>query len=287
MKHCTVGIITFMGGHRVNYLMESIHKANDNPEGWKVDYLLVDDGSHEPKRSESLWVASHWNIPIIPHRENMGIVKSWNDIAQYGNPDVVVLLNDDILVAPNWLTCLLFFLEKNEHVGAVSWEQNQIIEEDVLHILEYDGVLTIYRDPHTKQILEGPDIPMGDKPGRQMSCQGSAFGFTKEKYDLVGGFDTIYKSYYEDHDFGAELASRGYADHTLHYPRLYHMRGKTAEEYSHILQTAKVMDESRKAFLNKWGCMEKKLSDKLMPKIPARETVWLDENLEERRGIIH
>lgn len=275
MKTITIGIPTFNGSHRLNNCLESIEKWNDVPEGCKVDILLLDDGSHEPKRSESFWVASHHNVPIIPHKENMGISKSWNDLCQYGNSDYIVLLNDDILVSRNWLTAGLFFLEKNKQVGAVGWDQYFIIPSDVDVILEADEPPEIYRHPETKELLTKSQRPYSDQPYRIMAATGSCFMFSREKYEVVDGFDERFISFYEETDFGTKLAEQGYPSYMLHYPRLYHLWSATFAENEVILKPSKIMDESRRKYREKWDGDTDQTNPRFMGKIPEFEVDYL------------
>jgi len=287
MKKILIGIPTFNGAHRVNDCISSIVKWNDIPEGYDVEILLVDDGSHEPKRSEAFWVASHWNVPIIPHSENMGITKSWNDLASFGNHDIVVLLNDDILVSKHWLTALTFFLENNQGVGMVGWDQDFITAGDVKIILDSKKPIRIYRDPHTKRILAKDESPISDKPGKMMVATGSAFAFTRDTYDLAGGFDERYKSFYEEMDFGTTLAQNGKPSFMLNYPRLYHMFSATFGENDHILMGSKTMAESREKYKEKWGGDLDYTDSKFMPSLDASNAMWLDEKLQPQTEVLN
>ena len=131
MKSITIGIITFNGAHRVHNLLRSIEKWNDVPSGYRVHTVLVDDGSTGGKRDESLWVATHHQVPLLPHNGNKGISKGWNDCCNYADSNIIVLLNDDILVAPNWLTCMTHFLDNNPHAAAVGWSFYFIVSADI------------------------------------------------------------------------------------------------------------------------------------------------------------
>jgi GT2 family glycosyltransferase len=285
MKNVLIGIITFNGAHRVYNCLQSIKKWDDIPEGYKVDILVVDDGSHEPKKSEMMWVSQHCQIPVLFHAENQGISSAWNDICRFGNSEFIILLNDDILVSKHWLTCMVYFLEKNhDAVGACGWNFYFTVNEDIPQILEADEPLIIRREPITKAQLS--DYPSPHNPGRVMAATGSCFAFSRERYEQAGGFDENYKSFYEETCFGTMLASLGYASFMLPYPYLYHLWGQTFAENPTILKPQIRMNQSRMYYKEKWNGDIDYTHPKFMNKIKPVEVTWLDENLEPQKAVI-
>lgn len=285
MKTILIGIITFNGSHRVHNCLQSIQKWNDIPEGYKVDMLVVDDGSHNPKVDEMIWISQQNNAPVLFHNTNKGISKSWNAICQYGDSDYIVLLNDDILVTKNWLTCMVYFLENNPNIGTMGWSFYFAIDEDIPQILEADEPLEIKRQPLTKAWDEDYVI-CGDRPGRGCQSVGSCFAFTRKRYEEAGGFDEHYTSFYEENDFGTTLASLGYASYMLPYPLMYHLWGKTFQENPEVLKPQIRMNDSRRYYIEKWGGDTDVTNPKFMDKIKPQEITWLDEDLEIQREVI-
>lgn len=287
MKKILIGIPTFNGAHRMANCLRSIEKWNDIPDGCKVEILVLDDGSTDSvKRSESLWCASHWNIPIIQHAENMGISKSWNDLCQFGNHDFFVLLNDDVLVTHNWLSSALFFIENNEDTACVGWDCYYITEDDIQWILEAESPPIIWRDSVTKElVLHEKEQNHRKMPYYIMASAGYAFMFSHHTYELANGFDEQYRSFYEEIDFGTTLASKGLRSFMLHTPMLYHLWAQTFGENADFLKPSKTMDNSRKAYFEKWGGdLEYTHKKYCQPK--GFEVRWLDDNHQMQIGII-
>lgn len=287
MKSVIVGIITFNGAHRVGNLLTSIKKWSDYPEGYKVNIFIVDDGSHELRKNEMMWISQHFQVPVLFHRENEGISKSWNDICRYTSSDFVVLLNDDVLVSQYWLTCMIYFLENNPHCGAAGWNFYYIIDEDIPIILKADMPIAIHRDPFKKQLLLGT-IQQKEEPEQAMAAVGAFFGFRRRNYEMVGGFDERFISFYEEIDFGTMLARKGYPSYMLPYPLLYHQWGKTFAENADVLMPGKLMDSSRKAYIKKWGGDIGYTESRFMSVdvIKKKEATWLDKNLEPQKAIV-
>ncbi len=286
MRSVTVGIITFNGAHRMSNCLRSIQKWDDRPDGVKIDLLLLDDGSHGEHFENSIWCAKHYGVPIICHRENQGISKSWNDIVNYGNSDYIVLLNDDILVSRHWLTAGLYFLENNPNAGVVGWNFYYIVHADIEAILDSEDPIEIYRDPHDKRLLRQDEQSHSPYPSRVMVAVGSCFAFRREYYDLVGGFDERFRSFYEEIDFGTKLAKEGLPSFMLPYSILYHEWGKTFDENAAFLNPAKLMSDSRRTYKEKWNGDTDVTDPRFMDAIEPFEVCWLDSNLNEQRAII-
>jgi len=286
MKTVTVGIITFNGAHRVHNLLTSIKKWKDEPDGYKQNILLLDDGSHDSHLQNTIWVAKHHNIPVILHAENRGISKSWNDICRNSNSDIIVLINDDILVSKNWLTLGLYFLEKNSDAGMIGWNFYYIIEEDVPFVLEAEEPVAIFRDPNDKRLLKKDVVERKSVPERVMASVGACFLFTREKYEEVGGFDERFVSFYEESDFGTSLTQKGYPSYMLPCPLLYHQWATTFQENSEVLNPAKLMANSRKAYIEKWGVDLDKTQNRFLGPIEPHEVFWLDEQLQPQQKVI-
>ncbi len=218
MKSITIGIPTVNGPNRINNCLESIFKWNDVPSiasshgtlkhDYKVDLMMLDDGSKPTNVESMVWLSKFYNIPVLIHKENMGISKSWNDLANQGNSDIIVLLNDDILVSKNWLTSMCYFLENNDNAGGVGWSFYFITEMDIPTILEADKPLMIDRDPFTKELkheimtideaIEQRLFQFAGQPGKVMCATGCSFALCRDKYLLTNGFDERMKSFHEE-----------------------------------------------------------------------------------------
>ncbi len=210
---------TVNGPNRINNCLESIYKWNDIPSiasskgtlkhDYKVDVMILDDGSNRANVESMVFLSKFYNIPVLIHKENMGISKSWNDLANQGSSDIIVLLNDDILVSQNWLTAMCYFMENNDNAGGVGWNFYFITEMDIPAILEAGKSLMIDRDPFTKELrhevmtideaIEQELFQFAGQPGKVLCAVGSCFALRRKVFQLVkGGFDEKIKSFHEE-----------------------------------------------------------------------------------------
>ena len=225
----------------------------------------------------------------------------WNTIVRSGNGSrYIVILNDDVFVAKDWLSYMAYALEHNPKVGSFGMNCRFISKDDAAKIvLGPDAKVlplnvhwrgsTLVRNERYKEMPEEEDGP----PGRVMCPTGCFFGFRREIYDMVGGFDERYFAFYEETDFGVACASRGYPSFSLGVPdHNYHMWSASFGSAPEI-DAGSVMARSRESFVRKWTeILGVKFTDApeihhlLMDRIPPIEVKWLGLGRVERSAML-
>jgi GT2 family glycosyltransferase len=274
-----IGIPTYNGAERLDYLLQSITLwTHEIPQ-----IAILDDGSPPLGARRIRDVCEKWKVKLLEHEENLGIAKSWNDLTNHFDSEVMVLLNDDVLVSKSWLKCLVYFLENNK-CGSASLPFYFIEPEDAKKILRRETVVP--REPITKKpaLSKLNEIREEMAPGILMCPAGNVFGFKREMYNLVGGFDERFKSFFEESDFGTKLAQKGYKSYGLTYPMLWHVWSQTFRENPE-LEAQKTIRESHNAYIEKWGVPEEFFgkpfdytNPKFMSKISKQKIKWMGAN---------
>lgn len=291
MNKWMIGIITYKGAHRVANLLESIKKFGGL--GSRVPIVLVDDGSPDPLPAHQ--VVSQYDLSIVCHNENRGISAAWNTATRYLDSRYVCLLNDDILVAPNWLECMDFFLENNPVAGSVSWPFYFINGSvDVSLVLDSKGdPPRIPRDPITKEPCEDwTDGQINARPGSLMCPAGSCFAFSREMFDLAGGFDEEMRSFHEESHFGTTLAVLGHPSFGLPFPMLYHIWSATFSA-SPELKAHERMVHSRALYCKHWNVPPEFHENPfeythplVMGQINPTQVTWLRPDLQVEEDVV-
>jgi len=89
-------------------------------DSWHL--VVVDNGS----RDKTLEILSAWQVKmhnfetVIYNEANKGFAAANNQGITYAlknSPDYIVLLNDDIVVEPNWLNVMIDKMEQNKDIG--------------------------------------------------------------------------------------------------------------------------------------------------------------------------
>jgi len=302
-----IGIPTYNDVERVNSAIASIYAFTPQEDLLDCKIVVVDDGTPNEKMKDRLRNACNkYDIPLIEHDKNYGIPKAWNSLSRYYDSDIVILFNDDIQVSePNWLKCMLYFLENNDKVGSVGWP--------LIHM--------------GKNGLPKPDLPPPNydtNPGLVGAPVGCAFAFKKSSYNVVpGGFPEQLPSFYEEIFFGMELAKYGYPSYMLPYPAVEHYGSQTfannpelsvakpnpsvlsMDKYKEImLQRFPIeriepipgfvyrMDYSRVIFAlhfgvtDYWENPQQAVHERMVYPLLGRKIKWLDKNMEEKTGVM-
>lgn len=242
-----VGIPTLNGPGRLSRCLSSIGASTNFAHG-NITVLVADDGSTPEALEQNKCVvhvaATGAGMPQVPGVEMIydhgrtGIARTWNRLVRH-RPDaeVVVLVNDDIEVVPDWLEVLEYSLTQNPHAGMVG--------------------LNFYSGPPDRRPVPPPrpdyvEARLMDGGGGLVSSFGPIFGFRRSSWEQVGGFDERYFVFYEEVDFGVALARAGFVHYMASYPVVFHMGGATNSDPQN-LDARRCLEESRGKFLEKWG----------------------------------
>lgn len=242
-----VGIPTLNGAERLWRCLYSIGETVDFHRH-DVRVLVADDGSTDEDLKQNFATVHRAATCCIPGVEMLyghgrtGIAKAWNRLVRHDPArDIVILLNDDVEVAPDWLDAMVYTLVENPTLGMVGFNT-------------YCGVTKaqVAKERGEPLRIDYSEARVMDGGGALLSSHGPAFGFRRAAYDEVDGFDERYYVFYEEMDFGVALCKRGYRHAMLSYPVLYHMGGATNSDPKN-LDAVKHMAESKAKFHEKWG----------------------------------
>lgn len=142
--------------------------------------------------------------------------------------DVVGLLNDDVVVGPDWLQPLLRCLDADDSVGAVqpmlvlTDTEPPLINSLGVELDEFGAGSDIgYRTPESA-LIDDADRPIE-------IVTGGAVVFRRSFIDDVGTFDERLFLYYEDVDLCLRGAEKGWAFRCVPTSRVEHDKGATTD----------------------------------------------------------
>jgi GT2 family glycosyltransferase len=226
-----IGIPTLNGPSRLDRLLKSIKQCTDLTD---VTVLVSDDCSSEENLKLNKDTVHIHGASMLVSDQRLGITKQWNRIVRHiPEAGVVVLLNDDVEVVPDWLDVILFSLEKNPHIGTIGLRS------------EF-GVISAEARP--RRNIDYHDSRIIGADGSLLWSSGPCFAFRRSDWEMVGGFDERYFMYYVDADFGVSLQYRGKVNCVAEYPVIYHMGGATMT----YLDPVPAIEEGRRQFADKW-----------------------------------
>lgn len=191
------------------------------------EVLLVDDGSTDDTVA---WVARHYPaVRIVALARNQGFCGAVNAGFCAAQGDLLVVLNNDAVVAPDFLAALAAAAETRPEAGFFAtrllfWDWPDRINSAGL-FLRSDGV--------------GRDIGFGEPDGPAFATSRPVFGasggaaaYRRALLDDVGLFDADLVAYMEDLDLSARAQLRGWNCWYVAEARAYHRVGATYGRFS-------------------------------------------------------
>lgn len=198
-------IVSYNGWQDLERCLASLENAgtfaSKDYEVIVVDNCSTDDS---PQQVE-------WNFPsvrLVRSSRNLGFGEGNNLGAQLARGEVLVFLNPDTTVAPDWLKPLLQALESDATAGMAT--------SRILMMNDPERVNTCGNDLH----LSGLSLCRGlgetgsnSKPDgfvQVAAISGAAFAIRRELFERIGGFDETFFLYMEDTDLSVRVQIAGY-----------------------------------------------------------------------------
>jgi N-acetylglucosaminyl-diphospho-decaprenol L-rhamnosyltransferase len=189
-------------------------RADPSPKRVIVVDNASGDGSAELVRSEFP------EVTLVALSENFGFGRAVNAGVQVGQGKAIVLVNNDVLVAPGFVNAIVAPLAA-PGVGMVAG-LTTIPETDLIDAfgIELDRGLAAYN--------RGRRAPIGAPAGRLAMPSGGAAAYRREAWEAAGGFDEALFAYGEDVDLGLRLRALGWEAAEAPAARGVHLGGASA-----------------------------------------------------------
>lgn len=193
------------------------------------DILLVDNGSTDG--SVEYFREKYYEMEIIENKENLGFAEG-NNVAirktVEREPDYILLLNNDTIVDPNFLTELVRVLEADSNIGIVGPTVYYYYERD--HI-QSAGVKICWNKGETIHLMNKNEIKHS-KIRDVDSIMGCSLLAKCEIFKKIGYFNKDYFAYWEETDWCVRAKKIGYR--IVHVPssKIWHKGGATTKKTS-------------------------------------------------------
>ena len=178
------------------------------------EIIVVDNASTD---GTAAWVTSHFpELRLLRNRENIGFAAAVNQGFELARGDVLVELNPDTTVEPDWLFPLVEAVQQ-PGVGLATARVMLMANPKQINACGNEMSLTGL----TFCIGVGESAPAfpPEKGGGGMSARliksipaisGAAFAMSRECYERIGGFDADYFTYFEDTDLSWRARLAGF-----------------------------------------------------------------------------
>jgi len=180
--------------------------------------IVVDNASTDG--SLEMLAASYPEVEVEALDENMGFVVGCNvGAARAGEVDVLVMLNNDTEVEPDWLTNLCAALEAHPEAGAAASKMLLFDRRNVLH--SAGDIMAPGFFPQNRGVWEVDEGQYDEDIWVFGPCGGAA-AYRREVWEALGGFDARLFMYLEDVDLAWRMQKAGWKAVFAPDARVYH-----------------------------------------------------------------
>ena len=179
-------------------------------------------------------------IRLISNSENEGFAHASNQGAQAARGTLLLFLNNDTQVTPDWLDAMVQAARRS-HVGIVGakllYADNRIQHAGIGFIND------IPDHPHRQASADAPEV----NQFRELDMvTGACLLIQRELFLKLAGFDETYRNGVEDIDLCLRARAAGWK--VVYEPKavVYHLEGQSAGRFNHV-------NENLRLFFNRWG----------------------------------
>jgi GT2 family glycosyltransferase len=224
--------------------IESIYRYTEYPN---FELIVVDNASEDGTRDYLKSLLEFLpNLLVIFNTKNEGFARATNTGIMHSRGDYLVLLNNDTIVTPHWLTRLISHLEKDPTVGMVAPVTNSAGNEQMI-TAHYNSIEEL--EYFAKQRLNAFEGRYFEIESLAMFC----VVFHRRLIDEIGLLDERFGLVtFEDDDFCYRAKLRGYRLICAEDVFVHHFgRGTTRTWGDH--EYLKLFEHNRRVFEQKWG----------------------------------
>ncbi|MBI2031244.1 MAG: glycosyltransferase family 2 protein [Candidatus Levybacteria bacterium] len=193
-----------------------------------TEIIIVDNGSTDGSLEElSKKRYQDLNIRLIRNVKNVGFAEANNQAIPMVNGNLVLLLNNDTIVKPNFLTVLVEKIRSDRLIGVV---QPKIIFLDNKRLQSGGAFFTTPGFLYYFGYGQDPEKKIYNKSMPIFSGNGACLLIRREAIKKVSLFDKDFFAYYEETDFCHRVWLSGYK--VVYEPAsvIYHKGGQTSQK---------------------------------------------------------
>jgi len=222
------------------------------------ELIIVDNNSDKETINVINSYKTNKKIKIILNKENYGFAKGNNIGTEKSTGDYIVLINNDILVTPGWISRLVFHANK-PNIGLVGPVTNSIGNEAKINI-EYNPKNVVELESEAKAYTTSN----WNKTLNLNNLAAFCWIISKQNYKKIGKLDEIFgRGMFEDDDYCYRVKKEKLEILCADDVFIHHYGGASfnkikSQEYK------KLFDENKKKFENKWKITWTKHNNRLL-----------------------
>ena len=238
MHFTSIVILTYNQLEYTKLCIESIRKFTPKD---KYELIVVDNNSTDETVK---WLKEQSDIKLILNTENYGVPKGYNQGINVCVGDNILLLNNDVIVTPNWLYNLDYALWSNYKIGAVSCVSNYVSNGQKVNV-NYNDITSMLDFANRFNIKDS------NKYEKRSKLIGFCFLVKREVVDKVGLLDEqFFPGNFEDDDYSIRILRANY-NLILCKDTFIHHFGSISFKQNNM-DYKKILKENKIKFNKKW-----------------------------------
>jgi GT2 family glycosyltransferase len=240
----SVVIVAFGGVELLRACLAALSRNTGWPE---LELIAVDNGTRDGTRS-FLEAEARQNprLTLIRNETNLGFARAANQGIRRATGEYVVLLNDDTVVAPGWLSRLIAALEREPALGLVCATTNHIgnaaqVPAEYATLDEMEQLARSRAFSHAGQLLGLTTVALFCAAMRRRLLE--AIGLLDQRFEI---------GMFEDDDLSRTLRERGLLLGVALDAFVHHV-GQASFERLSAREYLAIWEANRRRFETKWG----------------------------------
>jgi GT2 family glycosyltransferase len=240
----TIVVVTWKNPELCAACLSAIRRSTPFPA---LEVIVVDNGSGDGTLAMlQRRAAADPALTVIANPENRGFARGTNQGLSRAKGDYVVMLNDDTVPAPGWLSRLVAHLEAEPRLGLVCPVTNEIgnrarVPVSYRTLAEMEAFAAARAREHAGERRETDTIALFCAAGRRDEL--ARLGFVDERYEI---------GMFEDDDLSLALRRSGKALSIADDAFVHHVGQASFARLSDAEYLA-VWEANRRRFEEKWG----------------------------------
>ena len=215
--------------HNSRERIESFLPSVTESMGDKFETYVIDNASND----DTVEFVQEWfpEIHTIQFGSNYGYAKGYNKAIEQIDSKYLVLLNDDVMVTPNWLTPIIQKMEADSTIGAC---MPSILDYELKTHYEYAGAAGGLMDKYGVPYCKGRIFDQIERHNPNYNSEeeifwasGAAIVVRSDVFINLEGFDESFFAHQEEIDLCWRMKNAGYKVMSVPKSIVYHVGGST------------------------------------------------------------
>lgn len=236
----SIVILTYNNSHLTKNCINSIRK-HTNKGSYEI--IVIDNNS---KDDTVEYLKAQNDLICIFNEENKGFAGGCNQGIDISTGDNILLLNNDVIVTPNWLDNMVTALYSDDSIGAVGPITNYCSNFQQVN-------LPVTPDMDTDDFFSYFNTSNPNVWEERLRLIGFCMLIKKEVVNKVGYLDELFAmGNYEDDDYSLRIRKIGYRLLLCRDTFIFHV-GSASFSKLDLERFSKLLDENREKFMRKWN----------------------------------